>query len=451
MEDQQPTDQIVELEESFGPTRLRSREVHVRADFKRAAECFIETSGSDGEHDSDRADSGALAIRRPTAEYPPRDTAVVEIEENFGAVRFSKTEISKALTHVDEQQVCPPYEADSPADYLLSRTYPVWFGTDRNWALDPSGRPQFASGWSKELAFGCCKVHVPKTHAFGSIGSSWIVRKFKTKILRLEDDLLTLREINLLPGAEAFQDSVQDELAKWPKRTALVLVHGYNVCFEDAAIRAAQIGFDLRVDGITAFFSWPSQGNLVPYEGDEARVELSENHFIEFLVRLSEVPNIEEINVLAHSMGNRLLFRAVPRLLELHRTGSLAVPIGHLVLAAADLTTEFFQQYADLYPRLAARRVTNYTHEADNALRLSRALHQIGRVGLEPPIFVHQGIDTVSASSLDLDLLGHGYFAAAAPLLYDINELIHDHKPPAQRVRIQPAQAASGKYWVIGK
>lgn len=39
------------------------------------------------------------------------------------------------------------------------------------------------------------------------------------------------------------------------RKQALVYIHGYNVGFEEAAIRAAQIGFDLKIGGITAFFS----------------------------------------------------------------------------------------------------------------------------------------------------------------------------------------------------
>ena len=32
----------------------------------------------------------------------------------------------------------------------------------------------------------------------------------------------------------------------------------HNVAFEEAAVRAAQIGFDLTIDRVVAFFSWPS-------------------------------------------------------------------------------------------------------------------------------------------------------------------------------------------------
>jgi hypothetical protein len=53
--------------------------------------------------------------------------------------------------------------------------------------------------------------------------------------------------------------------------------------------------------------------------------------------------------------------------------------------------------------------------------RLSR-IRVHGLVGLEPPIFVHDGIDTISASQLNVDLRGRGYFASAEPLLYGIAE-----------------------------
>jgi esterase/lipase superfamily enzyme len=57
---------------------------------------------------------------------------------------------------------------------------------------------------------------------------------------------------------------------------ALVFLHGFNVTFEDAAIRAAQIGYDLKVPGATAFFSWPSRGSVAAYPADEASLEASE-------------------------------------------------------------------------------------------------------------------------------------------------------------------------------
>ena len=67
------------------------------------------------------------------------------------------------------------------------------------------------------------------------------------------------------------------------QRHSLVFLHGYNVSFEEAAIRAAQIGFDLKISGAVAFFSWPSQGSLLGYAADEATIEASEAAIADFL------------------------------------------------------------------------------------------------------------------------------------------------------------------------
>jgi esterase/lipase superfamily enzyme len=266
-------------------------------------------------------------------------------------------------------------------------------------------------------------------------------------ILRQEDDALRILEVESNDAAK-FTASIAAELTHWTRRTALIFVHGYNVSFRDAALRAAQIGFDLRVEGVMAFFSWPSRGNLVPYAADEESVQLAETHFIEFLELLASVHELEEINILAHSMGNRLLLRTVEPLLRLK--GTVKLPIGHIILAAADVAAEKLTQTAAAYRGLATRSVTNYSYKADVALMTSRELHDRPRAGLEPPIFLHQGFDSISASELDLDLLGHGYIATAEPLLYDLSQLINDNKPPNKRTRLNPAPAEPGAYWLLG-
>ncbi|MFK0731826.1 MAG: alpha/beta hydrolase, partial [Gloeotrichia echinulata HAB0833] len=90
---------------------------------------------------------------------------------------------------------------------------------------------------------------------------------------------------------------------------------GFNVSFEDAALRAAQIGVDLQVPGIMAFYSWPSRGKLVSYPADEATIEASERYIAEFLLNLVQKSGAEKIHIIAHSMGNRGLLRAMQRIL----------------------------------------------------------------------------------------------------------------------------------------
>ena len=55
-----------------------------------------------------------------------------------------------------------------------------------------------------------------------------------------------------------------------------MFIHGFNVSFADAAIRAAQLSCDLSIAGVMAFYSWPSQGTLAGYAADESSIEASE-------------------------------------------------------------------------------------------------------------------------------------------------------------------------------
>ena len=94
----------------------------------------------------------------------------------------------------------------------------------------------------------------------------------------------------------------------------MVYLHGYNTTFHEAAIRAAQIGFDLKIPGEMAFFSWPSRGTLDGYTADEASIEASEGAITDFLVRLAAESGADVVHVIAHSMGNRGLLRALQRI-----------------------------------------------------------------------------------------------------------------------------------------
>jgi esterase/lipase superfamily enzyme len=98
---------------------------------------------------------------------------------------------------------------------------------------------------------------------------------------------------------------------------AFVFVHGFNVTFEGALYRTAQIAYDLgkTVDGahvqfgLPFAFSWPSKGSLSAYGADEdsARISVARlKPFLELVVKNSGAKNV---HVIAHSMGNQIVRR----------------------------------------------------------------------------------------------------------------------------------------------
>jgi hypothetical protein len=67
-----------------------------------------------------------------------------------------------------------------------------------------------------------------------------------------------------------------------------------------------------------------------------------------------------------------------------------------------------------------------------------------------PPVTVVSGIDTIEVSNVNLDFLGHGYYAEAAGVLYDMAILLLNNLDPIGRPRIAPMLNQEGAaYWTL--
>ena len=96
--------------------------------------------------------------------------------------------------------------------------------------------------------------------------------------------------------------------AAWQDRRvqeALVFIHGYNVSFENAVKRTAQIAYDLQFPGAPVCYSWPSRGGLADYTRDENQAEWTVVHLHTFLQELVQQSGAKSVHLIAHSMGNR--------------------------------------------------------------------------------------------------------------------------------------------------
>ncbi|MGF1490358.1 MAG: alpha/beta hydrolase [Prochloraceae cyanobacterium] len=333
------------------------------------------------------------------------------------------------------------------SDTLAEATlYPLWFGTNRK-IIDSNNLSQgFSVERDNQLHYGTCQVAVPKSHKIGSTGSIWWQR-----LSTSQDDRLKLKQESLeVLNEEFFWINIAEilEQKEIDERSALVFIHGFNVSFEAAALRAAQIGFDLQVRGIMAFYSWPSQGKLTKYGADAATIEASEKYIAEFLLKLAQKSKVEKIHIIAHSMGNRGLLRAIQRISTQVQTLSDVI-FGQIILAAPDLEPDLFRDLANNYQRLA-ERTTLYVSAKDQALRTSGIIHDFPRLGFYPPINVIEGIDTIEVSNIDLTLLGHGYFSDARDLLQDIHTLLINNQPPSKRFGLRIQHENGQTYWRIG-
>src|ERR1700682_765312 len=320
--------------------------------------------------------------------------------------------------------------------------YVVWYGTNRK----PVDELNLQKGYSKhrdsKTHYGTCKVFVPRSHKIGSVGSPWWER-----ITTWTDDRLKLLATSKIDG-DMFWRTIGELLSTVDvdKRDVLIFIHGYNVSFSNAALRAAQIGFDLSIKGVMAFFSWPSQGTLRGYPIDEATIDASESAITDFIQRFSSESRSRKVHIIAHSMGNRGVLRAVDRIVARVEKRKRAL-FGQIILAAADVDADTFRGLCPGYVQVS-QRTTLYVSSRDRAVEASRWIHSFPRAGLLPPIMIVPGIDTINVTNSDLSMLGHGYVAESRDVLQDMHKLIAEGSPPDARFGLQESKTESGeRFW----
>lgn len=351
--------------------------------------------------------------------------------------------LDRKRTHPLPEVRLPPRPA-AAREELTAYRYDVWYGTNRAPLVPLDVAKGFGSERSREVHHGKCEVIVPKSHHFGSVGSSWWKR-----LRSASDDRLRLVANQGMSKADFWADIRSEiEATDGAQRHSLVFLHGYNVAFEEAAIRAAQIGFDLKINGVVAFFSWPSQGAVLGYAADEATIEASEPAIADFLCDFASATGDDRVHLLAHSMGNRGLLRSLQRI-----TTDVAershVKFGQMFVVAPDIDADLFKSLANVYS-MFAQRTTLYASPADRALGMSSWLHTYPRAGFTPPVTVAPGIDTVDVPGFNLLDLGHSYYAEAAPVLHDVFDLIRRNAVPEDRQRLARVTTESGEvYWRI--
>ncbi len=399
--------------------------------------------------ESDPASAASTAYRVQRAENTlGRMAAQLASLVDLGILR---SVLDRVRSHIDERRGDvrearqrarqPTHLADGVARSTGSKSVEgqnvvVWFGTNRR----RDGYNTFVGERADEVSYGRCEVFVPKDRKVGSLGSSLLGR------LISGDNRVRLDGVKHFEALH-FWSAISSEVAtlSTDDRQGLLFLHGYRTKFEDAARRTAQLKVDLAHAGPAAFFSWPSLGELAGYTGDEAAIEGSEQAIREFLVDFAARSGVTAVHIIAHSMGNRGLLRAMDAIARFAKSAS-PVRFGQVFLAAPDVDVDLFKNLAAAYAQLSVR-ATLYVTNNDKALGFSRQIHRYHRVGLTPPVAVLQGIDTIDASHINLDLSGHGYSVETRPVLADIHRLIQCDTPPDRRFGITKASGVGARHW----
>lgn len=281
----------------------------------------------------------------------------------------------------------------------------------------------------------------------------------------------------------------------------LVLIHGFNVSWEEAVATAAAFEAVLnRPQQGTApaqtvrvvLFTWPSDGRAIPwasYKSDRAdaagtsgalgRALLKVRDYLhqvardartgesqkrELRARMANMPTAEveravaqlevtqlcrqRIHLLAHSMGNYVLQNALGRLWEFSPGDHLPRIFDQVFMCAPDVDDDVFEpgKPMERLPQVA-QAITIYHNAGDAALRISDYTKsnpdRLGQRGAARPQLLHQKISQVDCASMVSGLTQHSYYTNGR-VTDDIRRAI-EQRGPEQR-GLQPV-GTSGKAW----
>ncbi len=256
--------------------------------------------------------------------------------------------------------------------------------------------------WQPNMSYASCLINVPRRHAVGSI----------EPVSSGNKDVHNL--YSMLDHRTLTQESLIEKI-KGAKQVAL-FVHGFNVRFDEAVLRAAQLAYDAKFQGPVILFSWPAGGgdgmlNSIrfnrTYEKNRDNAKLSIEQFRSFVHELSKSGT--QINLVVHSMGHQVV---VPALVDESKIAQKKPIFNEVIFNAPDIETAQIQAAANQI-RTLAERVTLYCSPNDNALIASNSLNGNSRAGQCAKVdgFDVINVRDVESPSLGFAGLGHGYYA----------------------------------------
>lgn len=336
----------------------------------------------------------------------------------------------------------------------------VWYGTNRllltETPTDGDDVIDVASGLGESgdrLRLGRADVWLPKLIEQGGERELGETPHVQGSISEDSDKLAEYVFLTRITsnGRETFVTTLQDALIDQASDSVLLFIHGFNVQFDEALIRAAQLSTDLSRDdsfdiGIPVLYSWPSAGalSLDDYQGDRSRSLAAAPYLEQFLDILTEDIDATRINVIAHSMGNRVLTEALENYardyLERHNREDLEFRI---MFVAADVERDVFAAANGVFDNLDAN-VTIYTSDTDRALHISNIVNandekRLGDTNKNRPYIRNdRNYQTIDATAVATELfgIGHNYYSDNPTILWDMMCTFGEARPQDRALEI---------------
>jgi len=235
------------------------------------------------------------------------------------------------------------------------------------------------------------KCYPPKQKIFGPFRNSGTLSAGLITVKHSKDGKASvLPDFESVDSAEKMISDVKTACAAAEKAgkqpCIIVYVHGFNATFsqgvkaidslnryysnnlKDSGDKAGKVAL------IPILYSWPSMGSKYAYMQDECSLEWSFPKFKKFVDDLSAVTDTSNIHLVAHSLGNKLLF------LYLSQKSKNPPVLGTAVMASPDIDFGTAEEYK-LEISARVQHLFVLLSNKDKPLIGSRSLHGYSRLG----------------------------------------------------------------------
>ena len=329
---------------------------------------------------------------------------------------------------------------DAPADGAHDRA--ILVATTR--ARDPHPGTLFNGERADRIDHAAVVVSVPPAHADGQI--EWPSTPPGDPRANF-----VVRDAHYIEDGAGFVAELNRQLALRPpgQRKTLVFVHGYNTKFAEAVYRVAQIAHDSQFPGVPILFTWASRGEPREYVYDNNSATAARDA-LERTLRAVAASNTEEVDVIAHSMGNWVAMEAFRQIVV---SGKLPphAKLGRIVLAAPDIDIDVFKSQMRRIGKPPKPFIVVVSQD-DRALGLSKFLagdkDRLGD-GANAAELTKLGAIVVDLTNLKGDdPSNHGKFAQLAHLAPKLSEALR--KGNAGQPSNEPDSLANSIVKIIG-
>ncbi len=252
--------------------------------------------------------------------------------------------------------------------------YRYFYATNRR--LEAGDGPlerRFTADREDALTFGSYDVSLRPTLGLGMMinPTEWF-----------QNEEISLDELRQLEERE-FVDTLRRYVDASPRRSLLIIVHGFREAFPSALRKTAFVGSVLDINTPIMLFDWPgNQGSsLSGYRRARAVAEASGPDLARTLELVIREVQPSHLSLLANSMGAQVVIDAFSHLYAEADLADAETEIDQVVLTAPDADhAEFNERFRDEILALADD-LTVYVSSNDRALLMSRVVNRAERLG----------------------------------------------------------------------